>query len=101
MDPTTATVLVQLALLAMACIAAVFSALSARRAASFDLIRDFDALAVAVSKMQQQLRSVHMSRVRSAALVPREGEGPAQQTGPMTHDQLRALLRARRNGGVQ
>lgn len=96
------TLTLQLVLLAVQAVLGVHAALSARRAASFDITRDFDALAVAVSKLQQAARSVHMSRVRGAALEPKpEPVAQPLSQAKLTHQELRALARARLNGVTQ
>lgn len=95
MDPTLIATIVLVGLSA-AC--AVSAALSARRAASFDVTRDFDALVGVVAKLQKATRSETMSKVRAAALEPKH---PPENTAtaPLTKDQLRQLVRAR-NGGL-
>lgn len=96
------TLALQLVLFAATAILAAWAASSARRAASFDVTRDFDALSLAVSKIQQSLRSTVMAKVRAAALTPRESPqtADAAHQAPLTKDQLRALVRAR-NGVTQ
>ncbi|MGH8833335.1 MAG: hypothetical protein ACREXV_19965 [Polaromonas sp.] len=86
------TIAIQLALLAITTCLVVYTALSARRAASFDMTRDFDALAAAVARLQSVARSAQMSKVRQAALPP---EQPHLVSHPQSHDQLRAYIRAR------
>lgn len=88
---------IQLALLSATAFLAVSAALSARRAASFDLTRDFDALAQSVAKLQGVLRSTTMQRVRAAALEPKVEASPGGNgaAAPPTHAQLRELARAR------
>lgn len=97
------TVIAQLVILAVTAIMAVHAASSARRAASFDLVRDFDALAAAVGKLQAQARSAHMSKVRQAAQPPDalvETLGVKTAPGPLSHEQLREIAR-RKNGAHQ
>lgn len=94
------TLALQLVILAATGFLTVHAALSARRAASFDVTRDFDALATAVSRLQAVTRSEKMSKVRQAALVPAEQAQPVSH-GPLSHEQLRALARARHNGATQ
>lgn len=97
----SAVVIFQLVLFALGAIAAVLAASSARRAASFDVTRDFDALAHAVMKLQSIARSEKMTRVRAAAAEPQQPAQLQLQQAPLTHEQLRALARARRNGVTQ
>lgn len=94
------TVLFQLVVLAVTVAAAVHAALSARRAASFDVTRDFDALAGAVGKLQQLARSAQMQRVRQGALASVEERPVGAAPQRLSHDQLRALARSR-NGATQ
>jgi len=100
MDGLTVIVL-QLVLLALSGGFAVLAASSARRAASFDVIRDFDALAHAVMKLQNVARSEKMTRVRAAASEPQHQQPVAGPQMQLTHEQLRSLARARRNGVTQ
>lgn len=93
--------LTQLVLLAASAGFAVLAASSARRAASFDVTRDFDALAHAVMKLQSVARSERMKVVRAAASQPEQAQPASLTQQPLTHEQLRALLRARRNGATQ
>jgi hypothetical protein len=95
------TIVIQLVLLALGAGFAVLAASSARRAASFDILRDFDALAHAVTRLQAVARSEKMTRVRAAALEPRQEAHQVSQQTSLTHEQLRALVRARRNGVTQ
>lgn len=97
----SAVVIFQLVLFALGAIAAVMAALSARRAASFDVTRDFDALAHAVMKLQHVARSEKMTRVRAAAAEQHQPAQPVSQQSPLSHEQLRAIARARRNGAMQ
>jgi len=95
------TVVVQLVLLALGAVCAVLAASFARRAASFDIGHDFEALAHAVAKLQRVARSEHMTRVRAAAVEPQQPAAAITPTTPMPKDQLRALARAKHHGGTQ
>lgn len=93
------TLTLQLVILAATAVLAWLAASSARRAASFDVTRDFDALASAVAKLQQLARSTQMKQVRAAALTPDVVQPVSQSPSmtPMTHEQLREISR-RKNG---
>lgn len=65
--------LFQLVLLAASAVSAVIALSAARRAASFDVTRDFDALCVAVGRLQKVTRSEKMAAVRQAG-VERQAE---------------------------
>lgn len=95
-----ATLGFQLVILAATGFLSVYAASCARRAASFDVTADFAALANAVAKLQQLARSDQMKRVRAGSQgEPAAPAAPAAH-GPLTHDQLRALVRSR-NGAKQ
>lgn len=93
------TLVVQLVILALTSFVSVHAALSARRAASFDVTHDFESLAAAVAKLQNLARSTQMQRVRAAALEPKEAHQtilPASTAqAPLSHEQLRQLARAK------
>lgn len=95
------TLTLQLVLLAATAVLCVHAASSARRAASFDITRDFDALATAVGKLQALARSSTMAKVRAAALEPKDPVAqPVSHTSRLTHDQLRAIVRRGHNGAA-
>lgn len=94
MDGLTVIVF-QLVLLGLGAGFAVLAASYARQAASFDITRDFDALAHAVGKLQQVARSEKMTRVRAAAADPAPSAAVPLTQAPLSHTELRALMRAR------
>lgn len=95
------TVVLQLVLLALGAIFAVLAASSARRAASFDVTRDFDALAQIVMKLQNTARSAQMKAVRAAALEPQQAQPVSHHQTKLSHAELRALMRSRNGGTTQ
>lgn len=99
MDGLTVIVF-QLVLLALGAGFAVLAASYARQAASFDLTRDFDSLAHAVTKLQTVARSEKMTRVRAAAAEPAAAAAVPLTQAPLSHSELRALQRAR-NGATR